>query len=42
VQRKPDITLAGEVLDWRPTINLEEGLKRTIPYFQERLETNQS
>jgi UDP-glucuronate decarboxylase len=36
-QRKPDITLAQEVLGWNPEIQLEEGLDRTIPYFQELL-----
>jgi UDP-glucuronate decarboxylase len=33
-QRKPDISLAKKVLDWEPAISLEEGLKRTIPYFE--------
>jgi UDP-glucuronate decarboxylase len=38
VQRKPDITLAGELLnDWKPTISLEEGLETTIAYFKEIL-----
>jgi len=33
-QRRPDITLARETLDgWQPTIALEEGLNRTIAYF---------
>ena len=32
-QRKPDITLAKEKLDWEPKIPLEEGLKKTIAYF---------
>ncbi|WP_455626342.1 UDP-glucuronic acid decarboxylase family protein [Parabacteroides sp.] len=35
-QRKPDIALAKEKLDWEPTIRLEEGLKRTIAYFEEK------
>ena len=34
VQRQPDITLARKVLDWQPAIQLEEGLDRTIRYFQ--------
>lgn len=34
LQRKPDITLAKEKLDWEPTIQLEEGLKKTIAYFE--------
>ncbi|BCP54172.1 dTDP-glucose 4,6-dehydratase [Kaistia sp. 32K] len=32
-QRQPDITLAGRVLDWKPTIELDEGLRHTIAYF---------
>ncbi len=32
-QRKPDISLAKNVLNWIPTIELEEGLKKTITYF---------
>lgn len=35
-QRKPDIALAKEKLDWEPGIRLEEGLKRTIAYFEEK------
>jgi len=34
MQRKPDISLAKEKLDWEPKINLEDGLKRTIDYFK--------
>lgn len=36
-QRQPDITLAKELLGWQPTIDLREGLGRTIPFFAERL-----
>ncbi len=36
-QRKPDITIAEEVLSWKPLVNLEEGLKKTIAYFEELL-----
>ena len=32
-QRRPDITLAKEKLGWEPTIQLEQGLKNTISYF---------
>ena len=32
-QRRPDISKAKAVLDWEPKVNLEEGLKRTIGYF---------
>jgi UDP-glucuronate decarboxylase len=33
-QRKPDITLAREKLNWEPKIKLEEGLIKTIEYFK--------
>ena len=33
-QRQPDIRRAKQYLDWEPTIQLEEGLKPTIAYFQ--------
>lgn len=36
-QRRPVIKLAEELLDWKPTIDLEEGLKKTIGYFREEL-----
>jgi UDP-glucuronate decarboxylase len=36
-QRRPDITRARHLLDWRPVIGLREGLLRTITYFEERL-----
>jgi UDP-glucuronate decarboxylase len=36
-QRKPDITLAQERLDWRPTVQLREGLQATIAYFDSML-----
>jgi UDP-glucuronate decarboxylase len=35
MQRKPDIGRAREVLGWEPTVQLEEGLGRTIGYFEE-------
>ncbi len=37
VQRCPDITLARTELDWQPTASLEEGLRRTIEYFEQLL-----
>lgn len=33
-QRKPDITKAKTLLNWEPTISLQDGLKPTIKYFQ--------
>lgn len=37
MQRKPDISLAKEKLAWQPTVCLEEGLRRTIAYFDKLL-----
>jgi UDP-glucuronate decarboxylase len=34
VQRKPDITLAQERLGWAPKVDLDEGLMKTIGYFE--------
>ncbi len=34
MQRKPDISLAKKSLNWNPVIQLEEGLKKTISYFE--------
>ena len=36
-QRRPDITLAKEAMDWEPKVSLEEGLKSTIEYFDSLL-----
>jgi UDP-glucuronate decarboxylase len=36
-QRCPDITLAKTEMDWEPKIHLEEGLLKTIPYFDNLL-----
>ncbi len=36
-QRRPDITKANEILGWEPKIHLEEGLKKTIEYFDDLL-----
>ncbi|MEI6149667.1 MAG: UDP-glucuronic acid decarboxylase family protein [bacterium] len=33
-QRKPDIELARRTLHWQPTVNLEDGLRKTIDYFR--------
>jgi len=32
--RQPDITIAREVLGWEPTVQLSEGLERTVAYFR--------
>ncbi|MFA6254970.1 MAG: UDP-glucuronic acid decarboxylase family protein [Patescibacteria group bacterium] len=36
-QRKPDVSLAKEKLNWQPTVELEEGLIKTIEYFKQVL-----
>jgi len=36
-QRKPDISLAQQKLDWTPIVPLEEGLKKTIDHIKKRL-----
>ncbi|MBB4641624.1 UDP-glucuronate decarboxylase [Rhizorhapis suberifaciens] len=37
-QRRPDITLAKRLLDWEPTVPLEEGLRRTVSYFRDLID----
>jgi len=37
-QRQPDITLATEKLGWRPTVDLDSGLAKTIGYFRSLLD----
>lgn len=36
-QRKPDITLAKELLDWEPKFTRSEGLKPTLEYFKKKV-----
>jgi len=33
-QRKPVIVLVEKELQWKPTIDLQDGLRRTIEYFR--------
>jgi dTDP-glucose 4,6-dehydratase len=37
-QRRPDITKAKKLLGWKPKISLEAGLKKTIPYFRNKID----
>jgi len=39
-QRKPDITLAEKMLGWKPRVDLESGLFKTIAYFRSGMEKN--
>jgi len=41
LQRQPDISMAKEKLDWQPVIKLDEGLKKTVEYFDKIL-TNEN
>ena len=36
-RRRPDITRAKTILGWEPKVSLAEGIKNTIPYFEERM-----
>lgn len=38
-QRKPDITRARSLLGWEPKVGLEEGLLKTVDYFNQKLAT---
>jgi dTDP-glucose 4,6-dehydratase len=36
-QRKPDITKAETILDWKPLVDRKEGLRITFDYFKQQL-----
>ncbi len=36
-RRQPDIARAREILGWEPKVSLEEGIRRTIPFFKQKL-----
>lgn len=36
-RRQPDITRARTILGWEPDFSLEDGIKKTIPYFKDKL-----
>ena len=37
-QRRPDIALAKQLLDWQPHVVLADGLEKTIPWFATALD----
>ena len=41
-RRKPDIALAREHLGWRPEVDTEDGLKRTVDFFKSRRESTRA
>lgn len=36
-QRRPDITRARDLFNWEPSIELDEGVRKTVEYFREKL-----
>jgi dTDP-glucose 4,6-dehydratase len=42
MQRRPDISKAQALLGWRPAIDLETGLRLSLPYFREMVEMEKS
>jgi nucleoside-diphosphate-sugar epimerase len=40
-RRCPDITLATELLGWRPTVNLRDGLTKLVEYFSHQAPTEE-
>lgn len=38
-QRRPDITKARNILNWEPKVSLDEGIRKTIKYFEGVLES---
>ena len=38
--RQPNITLAKKILNWEPKVSLDEGLKSTLEYFKQKLNTS--
>jgi dTDP-glucose 4,6-dehydratase len=38
--RRPDIQKASKILQWKPKVILREGIKKTIPYFQQKIQEN--
>ena len=37
VRRCPDISMAKEIMGWKPSISLEKGLVQTVDYFRQLL-----
>ena len=42
VRRQPDITLARQKLQWEPTIDIDQGLRLTIPYFRQQVTSSRA
>tara|TARA_B100001250_G_scaffold366822_1_gene348455 strand:- start:17 stop:241 length:225 start_codon:yes stop_codon:yes gene_type:complete len=37
MQRKPDLTLAKNIIDWKPKVGIDKGISSTIDYFKNQL-----
>jgi len=37
MQRKPDLTVANRELNWQPTTDIREGIRKTIEYFEQKI-----
>jgi len=42
VRRQPDITLARQKLRWEPTVDIDAGLRLTIPYFRQQVTSSRT
>jgi UDP-glucuronate decarboxylase len=40
-QRKPDISRAQKLLGWNPTVQLDEGIRKTVAYFENQVMSNE-
>ena len=40
--RRPDISLAKQLLDWEPKVKLEDGLRDTLDYFRKRIDAQKA
>lgn len=41
-QRQPDTAKAKKFLNWQPEVSLDEGLKRTIPWFEKKIRESEA
>jgi len=37
MRRRPDIELAKKIMDWEPSVSLDQGLDQTIAYFRQQV-----
>ena len=41
IKRKPDISIAKEKLNWEPTVDIKDGISKTIEYFEQKLKNGE-